>query len=127
MTDLDELEQLARAATPGEWKYRHHPRLGGFVEAPMSRGMNYGLEVLGDDYTGYGDDEQKSADAQYIAAANPATLLVLLDRLRKAEAEREQLREDAEKWRRHIEELRRRNFILKNPRPVINIGGSHET
>lgn len=30
-----------------------------FVEAPAENGMAYGLEVLGDDYNGFGDEERK--------------------------------------------------------------------
>lgn len=39
-----------------------------FVAAPRSEGMAYGLEVLGDDYTGYGDVEGKLKHCQMIVA-----------------------------------------------------------
>lgn len=39
-----------------------------FVEAPKAESMAYGLEVLGDDYTGYGDLEGKLRHCQMIVA-----------------------------------------------------------
>lgn len=39
-----------------------------FVEAPRAEGMAYGLEVLGDDYTGYGDVEGKRKHCEFIVA-----------------------------------------------------------
>jgi hypothetical protein len=44
-----------------------------FVEAPAAPGIGSGLEVLGDDYTGYGDEEGKLAHCKLIVAlANSA-------------------------------------------------------
>lgn len=39
-----------------------------FVEAPPVEGMAYGLEVLGDDYTGFGDIEAKYEHCKMIVA-----------------------------------------------------------
>lgn len=39
-----------------------------FVEAPKTEGMAYGLEVLGDNYTGYGDQEGKLEHCRRIVA-----------------------------------------------------------
>lgn len=61
------------------WKVRERRHadgtlLGCFVEAPASPGMAYGLEVLGDDYSGYGDEEGKLAHCNLIVAlANSAS------------------------------------------------------
>ena len=73
--DDAELRRLAAAATPGPWEYREmvepgsagvtHPH--GWVDAVIACGAN------------------EMRDAAYIAAANPATMLALLDRLEKAE------------------------------------------
>ena len=67
--DRDKLRALAMAATPGEWA------------------VNGGDDLdMGDDRVYIGDVE----NAAYIAAANPATLLALLDRideLERADAE----------------------------------------
>ena len=97
MTSDDELRRLAEAATPGPWfaheakrsantKYRwvgrrHHQQNGSGV-----------CRIIGDP----GPPDRKDADAAYIAAANPAAILALLDRLRDAEAREARLREALE-------------------------------
>lgn len=53
------------------WKVRERRDRSGnlvdcFVEGPPAPGMAYGLEVLGDDYTGYGDIEGKRRHCQMI-------------------------------------------------------------
>lgn len=77
MTDHAELRMVAEAATPGEWR------------------------------TGDGDDslpdcvlsgefvvcEHAGGDVDYIAAANPKTVLALLDEIDRLKAENEALRE----------------------------------
>ena len=79
MSDYKRLRELAQAATPGPWRVSAgnvHPRVksgdGSFVMEHRFGCRRY-------------------ADAQYIAAANPAAVLALLDRLERAEA-------DAERW-----------------------------
>lgn len=39
-----------------------------FITAAIEPGMAYGPEIMGDDYTGYGDAERKAADARRIVA-----------------------------------------------------------
>ena len=103
MTDeeLDELETKAKAATSGPWiregrlsifgphheasRYDNHR----IFLAKVSAGRNRDDSFFADDgptITGDGN-----ADAAYIAAANPATILNLLKALRKAWAERDWL------------------------------------
>ena len=55
--------------TPGPWRFRKEHGLSGFVEAPKANGMAYGLDVCGDDYTGYGGEEQREINMHLIAAA----------------------------------------------------------
>ncbi len=55
--------------TPGPWRKRSMAGMRSFVEAPKANDMPYALEVLGDDYTGYGDDEQRERDVAFVAAA----------------------------------------------------------
>lgn len=69
-----ELRRLAEAATPGEWRARGNEVLNG--------GQNRKPIVTRPDHQGM-------ADADYIAAANPATVLSLLDALEAAEADAE--------------------------------------
>lgn len=81
--DLDELETLARSATPGEWTadgqcniWAGHPELHSNVTlATVYRSK------LFEDW-----QKQAEADAAYIAATNPAVVLALIERLRQAEA-----------------------------------------
>lgn len=67
MTD-DELEQVARAATPGPWEA--NPYDARLVESKV--------DDLG--------SMKRRRDGAFIAAFNPATALALLERVRKAEA-----------------------------------------
>lgn len=39
-----------------------------FITAAIEPGMPYGPEIMGDDYTGYGGEERKKADARRIVA-----------------------------------------------------------
>jgi hypothetical protein len=82
---LDHLERLARAASEGPWRVRELG-LDFFVETPGEPDMPYRLDVCGDDYTGHGDDEQRRANFDYIAATNPTVMLRLIERLREAES-----------------------------------------
>lgn len=53
--------------TPEPWRVR---TIGDdcFITAATEPGMAYGPEIMGDDYTGYGDAERKKADARRIVA-----------------------------------------------------------
>ncbi len=83
--DIDALEAAAKNASKGRWYYRKAGGMLGFVQADVpGTNMPYGLEVLGDDYCGFGDDEQRERDCQFVAAANPAVVLDLIRRLREA-------------------------------------------
>ena len=56
--------------TKGPWVIRWLPDQSDcFVEAPKSDSMPYALDVCGDDYTGYGDEEQRIINMHLIAAA----------------------------------------------------------
>lgn len=81
--NLNELERLAKAATPGPW---HSPGMG---EVHDDANDCVIVDVcwreegsLPDDSVGNGTQE----DADFIAAANPAVVLELVRRLREAEA-----------------------------------------
>lgn len=83
--DIDALEAAAKKASKGRWHYRKKGSMPGFVQADVpDANMPYGLEVLGDDYCGFGDDEQRERDCQFVAAANPNVVLDLIRRLREA-------------------------------------------
>lgn len=86
--DLDELARLADAATPGPWRSFeqitdggdwHGDRHRALVELHTERGT-----VVAHAW-GTGNRQDNTANAAYIAALNPATVLALLARLRAAE------------------------------------------
>lgn len=52
--------------TPLPWNLRKKPGLPSFIEAPRHNGMAYGLDICGDDYTGYGDNEQREQNMEFI-------------------------------------------------------------
>jgi hypothetical protein len=64
--------------TKGPWTLRRNTRFGTFVEAPKAEGMGYALDVCGDDYSGYGDEEQREANMALIALA-PELAEAILD------------------------------------------------
>lgn len=72
--NTEQLKQAALAATPGPWLYETSKR-------PGSAG-NYQL-ILSEDENSvaecYGTDHEDAANGRYIAAANPAVILALLE------------------------------------------------
>ena len=79
MIDTKELRRLAQEATPGPWTSS-----GRYIGTP--RHMSYIGEAV--DQCGNWSDTKKSiGDAKFIAAANPAAITELLDRLERAESE----------------------------------------
>ena len=76
MTDLDKLREKAQAATPGPWRVR----LDAHSQDELST-VAIELAPLRWFTVGYAPD----ADADYIAAADPTTVLALIDRCQRAE------------------------------------------
>ena len=76
---IDNLARLAEAATPGPWEATQegltHPD-GWEIDAPDGPVVS--------ECCGYRGSVGKTADAEFIAAANPATILRLIEELRKA-------------------------------------------
>lgn len=94
MTALNKqaLREAAEKATPGEWR-RASTRFNGITATPFSLG---GEEVM---LAG----ASEKCDAEFIAAANPQTVLALLDELesaekRMAELESNEIREDGNQF-----------------------------
>lgn len=89
MTD-EELERLARTATPGPWEVDGSISVMGDVTPETWEEVCITGDFMGSDD---GDKKaQNEANARYIAAFNPVTTLALLERVRKAEAKVEHLR-----------------------------------
>jgi len=91
LPDLDKLEALARAATPGPWRHykaRLRPGAATVVNEVQPRSGEAIVRWSGFD----GMNKSKSAvtaDARFIAAANPAAVLALIALARRAQPESE--------------------------------------
>jgi hypothetical protein len=92
-SDLDAMERAALAAKPGKWTWKqvgtfNTPGCAVLWPDTSKGGVHYRRIDSG------GGMEQ--ADADFIAAANPAVVLELIRRLREAESELAACREDGE-------------------------------
>ena len=84
MTDTKELRKLAEAATPGPWNYYDDSLSTGRIE----------IVALGKTVTRIyrSVPEEDGANAEFIAAANPQTIIALLDTTEAQAAEIEELK-----------------------------------
>ena len=84
MTDTKELRKLAEAATPGPWNYYDDSLSTGRIE----------IVALGKTVTRIyrSVPEEDGANAEFIAAANPQTIIALLDTIEAQAAEIEELK-----------------------------------
>ena len=85
--DINKLRRLAQAATPGPWYATG--KLTRYVEARIDGGLIQEVAACGPTKADGGYGPQQEANASLIAAANPATISELLDRLEAAEKERD--------------------------------------
>lgn len=83
--DINKLRRLAQAATPGPWYATG--KLTRYVEARIDGGLIQEVAACGPTKADGGYGPQQEANARLIAAANPATISELLDRLEAAESE----------------------------------------
>lgn len=83
--DINKLRRLAQAATPGPWYVTG--KLTRYVEARIDGGLIQEVAACGPTKADGGYGPQQEANARLIAAANPATISELLDRLEAAEKE----------------------------------------
>jgi hypothetical protein len=86
MTDLDKLREKAQAATPGPW---HSPRFNVVDLASPRREHDPYLVVYGDP-----SYHNHAADTRYVAAADPTTILDLIDRCQCAETALREIEND---------------------------------
>ena len=99
--DLDRLEALARAATPGPWSNRWDDARGTRRVANVRQlGEDSGWVIAQCQHFG------KYANADFITACHPAAILALLARLRAAEAD---LAAERERCARIAEDAERRS------------------
>ena len=85
--DINKLRRLAQAATPGPWYVTG--KLTRYVEARIDGGLIQEVAACGPTKADGGYGPQQEANARLIAAANPAAISELLDRLEEAEKERD--------------------------------------
>ena len=122
MIDTKELRRLAQAATPGPWI--NHGRQLNVAGLPHSAVA--AKTLLARVYSeAYGDVEQETANASFIAAANPAAITELLDRLEAAEndsARHKALAESALRvakgWEDKCNDLRAKIEAMERQEPV---------
>ncbi|HBO5316094.1 TPA: ead/Ea22-like family protein [Pseudomonas aeruginosa] len=88
MTDHAELRRLAKAATPGA-------RYQGTDERVIVAGNGTIICTVSGAISG----PSVMADAEFLCATDPNTILALLDEIDRLKAENEALRKDAERWR----------------------------
>ena len=75
-TKLDELERLAKAATPGPWhQWEKEWIVGPIPSSDPEEDANEGVA--------YTVGDRQSEDAAHIAAANPQTILTLIAEIRR--------------------------------------------
>jgi len=100
MTDINKLEELAKAATPGPWTMN-----AGFLD---SRGLFPMFQLFGECECGAplgpvtGTDKQAEADATYIATANPVAILSLISKYRRMEEALKGADSWLERWATHV-------------------------
>lgn len=81
MIDLDALKQLAETATPGPWEVLNQ-KTKFFIDSPKTKGTPNGriADVQWFTYESAGPlKEESKANAHYIAACDPQTILALIE------------------------------------------------
>lgn len=134
MTDITELAQSLKAAaekaTPGRWEYY-----------PGNTSIEYNVDSMDEDqgsivYVDSGDftQAQTERNGEFIALANPANILALVEALEKAQRANGHLREQSAEWERkaisnfeecaklsqRVEELESRAVKLPDLRQIVS-------
>lgn len=107
--DIEELEKLAKAATPGPWEWENpetdNPRAEGEWNSALRTveefPSHYGPLSKGILHAELDSNDNMDADAAFIAAANPQAILALISEKRALERDLTEAREDAKNWRKH--------------------------
>ena len=103
--DINKLRRLAQAATPGPWYATG--KLTRYVEARIDGGLIQEVAACGPTKADGGYGPQQEANASLIAAASPATISELLDRLEAAEARLNGMVSEREAALTRIDQLKR--------------------
>lgn len=96
-----QLRDLAGRASRGPWKSAEKDNWRGrAVLAQRSEGYLFrAFAFCRSDQRVPGSTELDIANAEFIAAANPSTVMALLDEIEQLKAENSELRRNAEQWR----------------------------
>ena len=114
--DINKLRRLAQAATPGPWYATG--KLTRYVEARIDGGLIQEVAACGPTKADGGYGPQQEANASLIAAANPATISELLDRLEAAEKERESWKGLAKQFGNELDTMRARIEEMEQQEPA---------
>ena len=114
--DINKLRRLAQAATPGPWYVTG--KLTRYVEARIDGGLIQEVAACGPTKADGGYGPQQEANASLIAAANPATISELLDRLEAAEKGRDWYAARCEDAMNERDELRAKIEAAEKQKPV---------
>jgi len=97
-TNHEHLREVAEKATPGPWSINRHGAIvgGEFIEYTNGHGQSQLAMACGAHNVG---DDERNANADFIATFNPATAIALLDELAALRKENEWLMVDAERYR----------------------------
>ena len=110
MIDTKELRRLAQAATPGPWWVNQDGLNHGFERGVLEINANDWHALAGAwAINGAKPSEEGAANAAFIAAANPAVINELLDRLEAAEKEANKING------RLVEVKKRLQLIVEEP------------
>ena len=113
--DLDKLYELAQAATPGPWSWAGSSYINA-VSMTNPENATVVCEMASV------DDQEARNDAAYIAAADPTTILALIDRCQRAETALREIR-TAAAWRDDLDPKERLRMCLVAARAALE-GGS---
>jgi len=107
--DLQELRTLAAKASPGPWWIDSHGHsMSDRNHKTVFQAVDLVKPAFRNPETGNLSHWPNDWDASFIAAANPETVLSLLDTIETLQAKCEQLRKDAELWESIHDEIHRR-------------------
>lgn len=121
MNNIEELKKVALAATPGPWEKcdSYGPNENGTCISAVER-----PDLMIASTTGYYGRVGGIANTHFIALANPAVILDLIDQLEAAQKERDEFRRRLKLERSILEDTDKQLAELKALQPVGYVGNS---
>ncbi|EJA2567788.1 ead/Ea22-like family protein [Pseudomonas aeruginosa] len=121
MTDHAELRRVAEAATPGPWSCNRHRAIVGGPTFEFTNGAAQ-QQIAMACWQSWMHEEELRNNAEFIAAANPKTILALLDEIDRLKAESDRLRQGMKgdydidawlDWSKEKEQIKAQNDALQ--------------